>query len=254
MSFPRHSLGLNFGMEKAHTSDQRHPLGTVAYTPDGRKFRYAKAGTSALSPALFNTYITTPTHEDTVTIAHAAGTQTVTVTASGVSASDFKDGYLVVSAGTGIGEVYKIKSNTASDSSSKITITFYPGDELVTAWDTSDTDVDVFPNPYNGLVVCPTDAQQHAVGVALTTIDASYYFWAQTQGPCPIKMDNASAAGGLELDEKWVMQSTNHAGQGLITASPSASTIDTGKQICGYVIQEADITNDECTLVNLMLE
>ena len=73
-----------------------------------------------------------------MTIAHAIGVEQVTVTVSGVSLDDFKDGILIVNAGTGVGEVHRIKGNSATVSG-VILVDFHPGDGLVIAWSTSET-------------------------------------------------------------------------------------------------------------------
>jgi len=237
------------------SSEAKHRLGERLVLSDGREFVYCKAGSSNLSAALFHTYITTPTHEDTVTVAHSAGTTEVIVTASGVSANDFAEGYLVVTDGTGIGEIYKIRSNTATGGggSGKIKVVLY--DPLITAWSTSDTDVDLYPSPYNGLVVNPTDAQQRPVCVTIRPVTANYYFWGQVKGWAPVKIDTGGASAGQELDEKLVIASTNHAGQGMIVGSPTAGNGDYANihPVLGVIVKEADVADDTVTLVDLML-
>jgi len=214
------------------SSEAKHRLGERLVLSDGREFVYCKAGSSNLSAALFHTYITTPTHEDTVTVAHTAGTTEVTITASGVSANDFAEGYLVVTDGT--------------------KVVLY--DPLITAWDTSDTDVDLYPSPYNGLVVNPTDAQQRPVCVTIRPVTAAYYFWGQVKGWAPVKIDTGGASAGQELDEKLVIASTNHAGQGMIK-DPTASNGDYANvnPVLGIIVKEADVADDTVTLVDLML-
>jgi len=229
------------------SATKKHALGTMRLTEDGRIFIYCKAGSSNLAAAHLCTYLTTFTSEDTVTVAHASGTTTVTVTASGVSADDFADGYLFVDEGTGIGEIYRIKSNTATDGSGLIQVTLY--DELKTAWSTSDTDVTLVKNPYGGLVVNPVDAQQRPVVVTQRPVTANYYFWGLAKGIGTIKMDVASAAGQTK-SEKLIYCSTNHAGQGMLIANPdtSSSTDLVGRHVVGWIIEEADIGDDKATL------
>lgn len=225
------------------SSTKKHRLGTHVMLEDGRVFAYAKMGAAAVSPAHLLTVISTPTHEDTVTVAHAIGTYDVTVTGAGVTANQFEDGYLVVTEGTGIGEMYKIHSNSAADGSNLVTVKLY--DPIQTAWVAANTDVDLYVNPFNGLVVNPADGQQKPVGVSPMSFTASYYGWVCVHGFCALKLDVASAAG-LELDEKLIQPSTNHAGQGMLTTTPANSDM---KHICGFVVKEQDVADDTATLV-----
>ncbi len=229
------------------SATKKYPLGTRWKLADGREFAYCKAGAVALEAGLLGTVITTPVHEDTVTVAHPAGTKVVTITAASVTANQFEDGYLIVTEGTGIGEMYKIRSNTATDANGLIRVTLYDG--LVTAWNTSDTDVDLYPNPYNGIIVNPTDSQQKPVVVTPINVPANYYYWGLVNGFGALKM--AVGAGvGLELDEKYVMGSTTQAGCGMVTGTPSDAD---QKHIIGEIIKEEDIANGTCTLVRFIL-
>lgn len=228
------------------SSTKKHKLGTFRWLDDGRKFVYCKAGAVALDPAKLVTYITTATKEGPVAVAATQYSRQVTITAAGVSANDFEDGWLVVAAGTGIGEAYKIRSNTAT-SGGTITVNLY--DAIATAWSTTDTYVALYPSPYNAVVVNPTDAQQKPVAVPWRSITAEYYFWGQVSGKGPLKMD-VNAAAGQELDEKQILASTNHAGQGMLTTTPANADM---KHIVGYVIEEADITDNYVALVELTL-
>ena len=223
-----------------------HNLGDRFELSDGREFVYCLNGAVELAPALLNTVISTPTHEDTVTIAHPIGTTTVTVTAGGISANAFAEGYLIVTGGTGIGEMYKIKGNTATVSG-LITVDLY--DPLATAWVIANTDVDLYINPYNALVVNVTDAQQKPVCVTLRTVTIAYYFWGQVKGFAALQLDVNSAAG-LELDEKYIQASTNHAGLGMLTTTPADADM---KHIIGELVKEEDVADNTVTLVNLML-
>jgi len=188
----------------------------------------------------------TLTSEDTVTVAHGIGTTVVTITASGVSANDFAEGYLVVDEGTGAGETYKIRSNTATDSDGLIEVELYDG--LITAWSTSDTDVTLIPSPYNGVIACPTDGIILPVGVPLIAVTANYYFWGQTWGPCGVKVD-AGDGGGNAIDERMGILSPNHAGQIYFPDTPAA-----GKVVVGMaMLDSADYNDDKIEPVYLTI-
>ena len=221
-------------------------VGTLGVTPAGDVFRYCQAAAIQIAAGLFLVGESVPVNEQTVTVAHAIGVETVTVTAAGVSVDDYKDGILVVTAGTGAGEVHRIKSNTASDTT--IQITFYPGDGLKIAWATADTDVDIFTALHAALVIAPTDGQQLAVALSQGIIPASAFFWGLAKGYGAFMCD-VPAAGGLELDEKNIVQSLNHAGQGYIDSVPDADAVLAGyRQNLGFLVTEEDCVDNEMEL------
>lgn len=249
MVFPNY-VGLDFGdaLDVSATRIGNLYLGTLGVTPDGNIWRYCQASGTAIAAGLFCVGESVPVNEQTVTVAHAIGTETVTVTASGVSANDYRDGKLVVTAGTGIGETHQIKSNTAT-SGGTIQVSFHGGDGLKVAWSTSDTDVDIFTALHGSVVIAPVDGQQLAVALTQGIIPASNFFWGLAQGFGGFKVDIAGASGGLELDEKNIVQSLNHAGQGYIDAVPDATAVLAGyRQNLGYLLTEEDVVDNEVEL------
>ena len=232
---------------------KKHRLGTLRQLDDGRMFVYCKAGGTALGAGLLNTYLGAGTNEQTVTVAHAKGTKIVTVTEAGCTLNLYQDGYLVVTAGAGIGEMYKIRGNSPAGDPSGDLVQFHLYDGLRTAWSASTTDVTVYESPYAGQVVNPTDAQQFPIGVATFPVTALYYFWAQVRGFAALQLDVPSAAC-LELDEKLIKASLNHAGFGFVVDGPDATKILAGyRPNVGYIVGEADHTDNEAALVYLTL-
>lgn len=239
----------------AESSAQKERLGTVRELEDGRTFVYCKNGAVALAAgAICCPGFTSGMNEQTVTVAHAIGTKQVTITDSGsaTTANAYKDGTLVVTAGTGIGQSYKIEGNEAATAGATFTVQLADG--LATAWSTSDTDVTLYQNKYSGVLVNPTDGQQMPVCVPQRIVTASYYFWGQVLGDGAMLIDVAGAAAGLELDEKLINPSLNHAGFGYIDGTPDANAVLAGyRHIVGYIIDEADITDNEAVLVNIRI-
>ena len=244
-----------------------YPLGAERRTFDGDIYVYVKAGAVTLAASNFCTYLTSGTNDQTVVTAHPIGTTVVTVTDASCTANQYEDGYLIVTAGTGIGECYRIKSNTVSDGTYGY-YTLYEG--LATAWSVSDTDVSVFQNRYKGLIKNPHDAQQRPVCVTQWPITALYYGWALRKGYGALTVE-VLAAGGAELDEKLITASvtdTTNAGRGTLTGSATntiyasataGGTTDDSytytaavyqmQPVLAHVVQELDCTNDEATLV-----
>lgn len=208
----------------APTSDQKAPLGTKGYTPDGRVFRYAKNGATNLttgrvvqSPAQI-TYWDHDLHPScnySVTTNSTAMWVTFRKISSGTlptSANVVADGYLVVNNGTGEGQILEIASNTASTSTlanvnCKTKVVFKEGSRLHTTianssgWGASGgatgTQVGLIRNPYDDVIV---NAKSEVgtgliLGVTITPVTANYYFWLQTGGPCVALMDTTSTAG-----------------------------------------------------------
>src|SRR3990167_4299296 len=95
-----------------------HQLGSIGISNDGRKFRYAKAGTSALvAGELQQAPAETADSQSLIVAAAAIGALTVTTTdTTTVTANEFADGYLVATGegGTGNGLIYRIKSHPAA--------------------------------------------------------------------------------------------------------------------------------------------
>jgi len=231
------------------SSTQKHKLGERLVIGD-RVFRYMKAGSSNLSAGYVVGAPCALTTEDTVTVAHGVGTRVVTITASGVTANQFAEGYLVVDEGTGAGETYKIKSNTASDANNLVQVELYDG--LATAWSTSNTDITIISSPYNGVIVCPTDGIILPVGVPLISVTANYYFWGQTWGPCGVKIDGTANALGNAIDERLLGISGSTAGA--VDVYKAVDSDGVGPSIVGMVmLDSADHTDTKIEPVYLTI-
>jgi hypothetical protein len=254
MAFPNY-VGLDFGdaLNVQSTRIGNLQLGQLGLTPDGNVWRYGQASGTQIAAGLFCVGESVPVNEQTVTVAHAIGTERVTVTAAGVSLDDYRDGILVVTAGTGAGEIHRIKGNSATVGGT-IAIDFHVGDGLKVAWATADTDVDIFTALFGALVIAPVDGQQLAVSLTQGIIPASNFFWGLAKGIGAFKCDNAGAAAGLELDEKAINQSLNHAGQGFIDGTPDATAVLVGyRQNLGTLVTEEDTVDNEMELAKIDL-
>ena len=254
MSRPRKKAGFSQGIYE-QSATQKERLGTVRELDDGRTFVYCLNGAGALAPGTVLGAVTTAgMTEDTVTVAHAIGTKLVTMTDSGggTAANAFAGGRLVVNDGAGIGEVYDIVGNTAGGAGLTFQILLETG--LATAWAIATTDITVYPNKYNGVVANPADGERLPVGVAQRTVTAAYYFWAQVLGDGSMLLDVAAAAAGLEVDEKIITPSLNHAGFGYIDGTPDAAAVLVAfTHTIGYAILELDQVDNEASLVNIRI-
>lgn len=254
MTRPFKKSGFQQGINQI-SATQKERLGTVRVLDDGRQFVYCKNGAAALvAGGVCASVITSGMNEQTVTVAHPAGTRAVTITDSGGATAEdaYKGGTLVVTAGGGIGESYIIEGNTAATAGA--TFTVFLEDHLLTAWVIATTDVTLYANKYNGVIVNPTDGQQIPVCVPQRPVTAAFYFWGQVSGHGAMLIDVNGGAAGTELDEKIIRPSLNHAGYGFINASPDAAAVLAGyRHTLGYIIDEADITDNEAVLVQIRI-
>ena len=214
MSFPQTIMG-KYGWEKTETSSQKHVLGSRMTLPDGRVYRYVEtAGSNIAGGAVVQAAAGTAAHDqDLIVVAASAGATTVTINTSGTYTKDqYKDGYMHINSGTGAGEVYRIKSNTAVSGATGMVLTLDEEDGLATALTAgaSNCEVGLSTNPYKDVIISPTTVTNVAVGVAPTLLTADYYGWIQTWGPAAVlanaagvlgqhvRVGGASTAGGTE--------------------------------------------------------
>ncbi len=213
MSFPNTIYG-KYGWEKVQTSTQKHKLGTRMSFDDGRVFRYVGCGGTGIAAGRL---VQAPagTAEDKVDTnvnAASAGDTTVTLAENRtITKDEYKNGYLFVNSGTGVGEVYRIKSNTAVSGASGCVITLDEEDGLVSALAASgSTEVGLALDPYNDVIVSPTTVTNITLGATTIALTADYFGWIQTWGWASVlanaagvvgehvRVGGASTAGGTE--------------------------------------------------------
>ena len=253
MTRPLKKAGFAQGLYQQSAS-KKERLGTLRILQDGRQFIYCKNGGTELAPgAVCASVITCGMKEETVTVAHPAGTKEVTITdgGSGTAEDAYKGGLLIVKSGTGIGESYNISGNTAGTAAATFTVFLEEG--LATAWDTANTDVVLEKNKYNGVVVNPTDGQQLPVCVPQRTVTIAYYFWGQVLGHGVMLID-CPAGSGLELDEKILSPSLHHAGFAYTDGTPDGAAILEGyRHVLGYLVDELDVVDNEAAMVQIRI-
>lgn len=200
----------------AQSSTQKHPLGTIGQTRDGRQFRYMLAGSSSIAACKLIQVITqgdlandtvAKLSTDITTYAVTAKYIKISTTwgspggATGVTKDMFKDGYLWVSAtDAGVQTILTIKSNTTgtSDTGGYSEIYWPETEALPVAIDTS-IKVSVLKNPYSGVAAYAGLATETGIiaGVAVRPVTAAYYFWGQIKGPCPVLCDGTVTIGSM---------------------------------------------------------
>lgn len=205
-------IAITPGGIRTNTSTQEAPLGAKAVTPDGRAFRYVKAGATALVVGkLYDAPAQVTNHSNiAVASAAAAGATSVTVTlgATAATANQYAGGVLIVNDAAGEGQTFTIKSNPAADASASLVLTLEDDEPIVTALTTS-SEVTLVPNQYNSVVVHATTEASVPAGAAITAVTALYYGWVQTRGPASL-LCNATTGVGLGV----AASDTTNAGGG----------------------------------------
>lgn len=171
------------------TSRGQNKLGERATTPDGREWVYVKADTALAAGS-----VAVP---DAVTAVDLCSSSTdaqgrivyITKASAGWTAGQFEDAIGVVDDGTGVGQTFKVKTNTAD------TLELYPETALGTALAVADSDITLRTM---GIVdkAAITSKIQSAVGIAQTAFAAADYGWILTNGDGFVLAGEALTVGG----------------------------------------------------------
>lgn len=202
MSFPT-TVGLQIGEEKlSYAANQNgRKLGTRGVTPDGRVFRWALAGGTAIEAGkLCQTLaeISSSIHVNGLTVVNTTvtGVTTITVTmaTTPLTAGIYNDGDLVIDTSPGQA-MYRIKSHPAADSGASAEFTLYESDEIKDALTSGTTLVGFRRNPYTSVIIAPTTITGAPIGFTTISVGAGRYFWLQTWGWGLVNADAAPIAG-----------------------------------------------------------
>ena len=215
-----------------------HALGTIGVTPDGRKFRYARAGAVAL---VTGDVVQSPAevtgNQSRIVAAAAIGATEITTTDTVTTTADqFVDGYIIVTgeASTGTGHIYRIKSHPVV---SAAVCTFQLYDRVEVAL-TATTQIDIVANPYRGVITWPATQTGSAVGVAFVAAPIDSYTWIQTGGIASVLTTGTVAVG---------------ANVSASTASASAvETATAALPTLGYAL--TGVATGECGAIHLIID
>jgi len=236
-------------------------------TPDGRVFRYAKNGAVALVAGL---PVTPCAYGELACINTSAGMQLVAGTTwattqnvvriggsyydAGITANQFKDGYLLVGSTWNVAAPMRlrIKShtvqayNTSAQTSEKAVFTLEDGVYPTTCVNTS-MGFGLQYNEYYGTLVHVNEATPKLpiIGVPCTAVAASYYYWAQTWGPCMMRFAEVCTSG-LTLGRRVIPTSTElttglycAGSSNLYSADDTGDTVDAAFYDIGYIASPA---------------
>lgn len=221
---------------------QLHPLGQEGTDEVGRQYRYGKAGGTITAGQILCVAGNTANHVGArATNSAAVGDQEIQVTvgATAVTAGQYQGGVIVINAGTGIGQQFKIKGNTAAASSG--TTTVYIEGKVGVALSSSDSKADLYPNKFNGLTASNTLLLRRCA-VAVQGFSSGEYGWFATRGVFGVLIEGAAV--GL-ADPVIPSATTAGAVEGIGTAAVT-------DQVVGYAIKAG--TTAQVSGVDLNLE
>jgi hypothetical protein len=171
-----------------------HANGELVFSPDGRQFRYCKAGGTTLVPGkLQQSAAEDTTNFQNLAVAAAAigATSVTTTTTVTLTANQLAGGLMIITTSTGAGYVYRIKSHPAVTTA---VVTIALEDPILVALTTSSR-IDVHPNLYDGVIVNPATASSTPVGVAIYPVTNAQYGWLQVKGAAPVLADGTVVVG-----------------------------------------------------------
>jgi hypothetical protein len=184
------------------SATQNFHIGTKLVYGDGRIFRYTKNAANSLTKAKMTQcqVVETKTHEITQsdgTFAIGDRQIAMTITTAGTFVkNEFAQGWFFVNKGTAIGDIYKVlashlsyETGGARGAGVDDTIMNLLLETPIRTATALTSECSLIPNRWYDVVVFPTAHTGLATGVPLLNITASYYFWAQTGGPCPVIVD-----------------------------------------------------------------
>lgn len=179
----------------------KETVGTLRVLQDGRKFRYAKAGSTALAAGkmCIATKINAAHADENLAAAAAVGdTQlTLTVTAGlAIAANALAGGWLLINDGTGEGHTYAIAGNSAITASGTTLYISLAEPIRVAMAAGSTTQFTLVASPWMGVTASATE-ENVPVGIPPVAVTADYYCWLQTGGVAAALMLGTPAVGSM---------------------------------------------------------
>lgn len=181
------------------STEQKHPLGSVGVTNDGRTYRYAQAaGTAVEQGTLCIAADITTNHEDIAVNTATVGDKQITATlgATAITAGEYDEGFVNVTDDTGQGTMYRIKNCPATALSTDVIITLE--DPIRTTF-IAGTTVTLVRNKFRDILVSDGTITDLPVGVPNAQIAIDAYGWVQTGGYCSILVDSTDTTPGAEI-------------------------------------------------------
>jgi hypothetical protein len=225
-----------------------HRVGQLGFDSFGNRYRYVKAGASALvvgnllqEPAEDTAFVSMTPSADA-----AIGATQISVTLGGtaVTANMFDGGLLTVSVTPGLGQRFQIVAHTVQTATTGACI-FTLDRPLKVAITAAASKISVRKNPYLGVIQSPVTTQTGApVGVAIYAVTGTYYGWIQSGGEASVLFDTGTntASGALGVGASLA-----------VAGSVKAQTGAEGGDILGFSRQVASV-DSTTSVVHLMID
>lgn len=230
------------------SATQKHKLGTKLIYPDGRIFRYAKAG-EALSKALMTSaqenyaYCDAETQSTSGTSVEVGDIEiTIDVTTGGTwTENAFAGGWIVNTSGTAtcIGDIYKVVANKIQSTDTLMTVQLET--PIRVAWDASSV-IYMMKNAYMDVEPFPTTPVGTATGIPLIDVTSGYYFWAQRGGYAPCIVD----------DGETIVMGDAVGHPATVADEGACGVVAATDHVWGYVVMTAAI--DAAALIDLTID
>ena len=184
----------------SESATAQHGIGQIGRTKDGRTFKYAKVGATALvvGNALQGPVEDTNHDNITVRITAAGSTALLITTGSGsgaLDANEYAEGFAVIDTTPGLGYCYRISDHAAIAASTDGTINLVPEDAIEVAL-TAASVVTLCQHPYKNVIVMPASTLTNMiVGGAVYPTTEAYFGWIQTGGPGASLIEDTPGAG-----------------------------------------------------------
>ena len=195
-------------------------LGERASTPDGRKWTFVNATTLALGSVAVPAAVTTIT-----TVASSQDNQSrnvyITDTDSAWTTGAFEDAIGLINTGTGTGQTFKIRTNTAT------VLTLYPETALATAVTVAGSSGAALIGMSKVVKAAITDKVQMAQGASQVAFTSGDYGWILTEG------DGVVLAGEVLVIGKGFVTGDDTTGQ-VVKGTTAKGPFD--EQNLGYAI------------------
>lgn len=176
----------------------RYPIGTGFTRADGNVFRYAHVGTATNAGQLVGPTTASggATYGAAVVVAPASavaqasefpitpgsvGSHFVEVTIAGIAINKYQGGYLITTRGTGVGETYRIVSNTATNTPATGNLQIRTAEPIKVALTVS-TGLIIVPSMFTDCTVSATTSTQSSGVLMSTTTAANLWAWVCTRG------------------------------------------------------------------------
>ena len=185
------------GDERSTSTIQAHRLGSLGITFDGRKYRYAKAGGTDLSPGKLAVAATVVANHVDMAVQAAAdvGDTSVSVTLGNTLATSdqYAEGTLTINNEAGEGISYLVSGNPAADSTATLALSIEKSGVTVAL--TTSSKASLALNRHKDVVISATDQGDLPVGIPNVTIEDTEFGWLQTGGECAAFADETLAIG-----------------------------------------------------------